>query len=135
MRPLCPWDSSGKNTGEDFHAFLQRIFPTKELNQPLLHLLHWQAGSLPLVPAGKPFEKWGFSKQEHWSALLYPPPGALPNPGTTSGLPHCRQILYCLSYQGSPRILEWVAYFSSRGSAQPRNQTGVSCIAGGPFTS
>ena len=26
------------------------------------------------------------------------------------GLPHCREILYHLSYQGSPRILEWVAY-------------------------
>ena len=29
------------------------------------------------------------------------------------------------------RILEWVAYPSSRGSSQPRNWTGVSCIAGG----
>ena len=26
--------------------------------------------------------------------------------------------------------LEWVAYPFSRGSSQPRNQTGVSCIAG-----
>ena len=33
------------------------------------------------------------------------------------GLPHCRQILYELSYKGSPRILEWVTYpFSSRSS-------------------
>ena len=31
------------------------------------------------------------------------------------GLPHCREILYHLSYQGSPRILEWVAYPFSRG--------------------
>ena len=29
------------------------------------------------------------------------------------------------------RILEWVAYPFSRGSSQPRNRTGVSCIAGG----
>ena len=43
--------------------------------------------------------------------------------------------LYKLSHKGSPRTLEWVAYpFSSR-SFQPRNQTGVSCIAGGFFTS
>ena len=27
----------------------------------------------------------------------------------TQTLPHCRQILYCLSHQGSPRLLEWVA--------------------------
>ena len=31
------------------------------------------------------------------------------------------------------RILEWVAYPFSRGSSQPRNQTRVSCIAGGFF--
>ena len=35
----------------------------------------------------------------------------------------------------SPRILEWVAYPFSRGSSQPRNQTGISCIAGRFFTS
>jgi len=33
------------------------------------------------------------------------------------------------------RILEWVAMPSSRGSSQPRNQTRVSCILGGFFTS
>ena len=33
------------------------------------------------------------------------------------------------------RILEWVAISSSRGSSQPRDQTQVSCIAGGFFTS
>ena len=32
------------------------------------------------------------------------------------------------------RILEWVAVPFSRGSSQPRNQTGVSCIAGRFFT-
>ena len=36
--------------------------------------------------------------------------------GLNPGLPHCRQILYHLSHQGSPRILEWVAYPFSRGS-------------------
>ena len=51
------------------------------------------------------------------------------------GLPHCRQILYHLSHQRSPGILEWVAYLFSRGSYRPRNQTRVSCIAGGFFTS
>ena len=33
------------------------------------------------------------------------------------------------------RILEWVAMPSSRASSQPRNQTGVSGIAGRFFTS
>ena len=33
------------------------------------------------------------------------------------------------------RILEWVAFPFFRGSSQPRDQTQVSCIAGGFFTS
>ena len=33
-----------------YHLLLQRIFPTQGLNLHLLRLLHWQAGSLPLVP-------------------------------------------------------------------------------------
>ena len=41
---------------------------------------------------------------------------------------------YHLSHQGSPIILEWVAYPFSRESSWPRNWTGVSCIAGRFFT-
>ena len=55
-------------------------------------------------------------------------------PHSVPGLPYCRQILYQLSHKGSPRILERVAYPSSSGSSQPRNRTGVSCIAGRFFT-
>ena len=47
-------DSPGKNTGVGCHAVLQGIFPIQESNLHLLSLLHWQAGSLPLVPPGKP---------------------------------------------------------------------------------
>ena len=61
--------------------------------------------------------------------------GIFPTPGSNPGLPHCKQILYHLSHQVSPRILEWVAYPFSKGTLQPRNQTGVSCIAGRFFTS
>ena len=60
--------------------------------------------------------------------------GIFPTEGLNSGLLHCRQILYHLSHQGSSRILEWVAYPFSSGSSPPRNQTGVSCIAGRFFT-
>ena len=34
---------------------LQSIFPTQGSNPCLLSLLHWQVGSLSLVPPGKPF--------------------------------------------------------------------------------
>ena len=57
-----------------------------------------------------------------------------PTQGLNLGLPHCKWIVYCLSHQGSPRILEWVAYSFSRGTFQTRNQTGVFCIAGRVFT-
>ena len=60
--------------------------------------------------------------------------GIFPTQGSNSGLPHCGQILNQLSHEGSPRILEWVAYPFSSGSFQPRNRTGVSCIAGIFFT-
>ena len=78
---------------------------------------------------------WEFSRQENWSGLPWPPPGDLPTQGSSPGLTHCRQILYHLGHQGSPRVLEWVAYPFSRGSSHARNQTGVSCIAEGFFTS
>ena len=53
-RLLCPWDFPGKNTGVSCHALLQGIFLAQGSNPYLLCLLHWQAGSLTLVPPGKP---------------------------------------------------------------------------------
>ena len=51
------------------------------------------------------------------------------------GLPHCRWILYHLSPQGRPWILQWVAYPFSRETSWPRHQTRVFCIEGRFFTS
>ena len=62
-------------------------------------------------------------------------PGIFPTQLLNPGFPHCRQILYCLSCQGSPRTLVWVGYPFLRGSSQAGNQTRVSCIARGFFTS
>ena len=50
---LVHGDSPGKNIGVGFRGFLQ-IFLTQGWNPCLLHLLHWQVGSLPLAPPGKP---------------------------------------------------------------------------------
>ena len=58
-------------------------------------------------------------------------PVFFPTQGLKPGLPHCRWILYQLSHQGSPWILEWIAYPFSRESSQSR----VSCLAGRLFTS
>ena len=48
-----------------------------------------------------------FSRQEYCSGLPFLSPGDLPDPEILTGgwnvdLLHCRQILYHLSYQGSP---------------------------------
>ena len=47
------------------------------------------------------------------------PQGFFPTQGSNPGLPPCRRILYCLSHQGSPRILQWVAYPFSRDLPDP----------------
>ena len=36
--------------------WVSRPFPTQGSKPPLLWLLHWQVGSLPLAPLGKPYE-------------------------------------------------------------------------------
>ena len=51
---LCPWDSPGKNTGVGCHCLFQGILGTVACKAPL---------------------SMGFSRQEYWSALPYPPPG------------------------------------------------------------
>ena len=61
--------------------------------------------------------------------------GIFPTQGSNPGLTHCRRMLYQLSHKESPRIPEWIAYSFSSGSSRPRNQTRVSCIADGFFTS
>ena len=85
-----------------------------------------QADSLPAEPQGKPKNTGvGGLSLLQW---------IFPTQGLNPGFPHCRQILYQLNHKGSPRILEWVAYLFASRSSQPRNQTGVFCIAGGFFT-
>ena len=80
----------------------------------LFHLLHWQAGSSPLVPPGKPCVLYVTSVMSDSTA-----------PGTVAF-----QAPLCIIHLQA-RILEWVAIFSSRGSSQPRDWTcifHVSCI-------
>ena len=44
-----------------------------------------------------------FSRQEYWKGLLFPSPGALPNPGITPGSPALQvDSFYRLSHLGSP---------------------------------
>ena len=52
----APWDFPYKNTGVSYRFILQGIFLTQGSSPALLYLLHWQEGSLPLVP---PLLSWG----------------------------------------------------------------------------
>ena len=44
------------------------------------------------------------SRQEYWSGSPFPSPGIFHTQGPNLGLLHCRQILSCLSHQGSPKL-------------------------------
>ena len=57
-------DSPGKNTGVGRHAL---DLPDPGSNPCLLCFLHWQAGSLPLVPPGKPI----FSFSRYWKMIFW----------------------------------------------------------------
>ena len=43
----------------------------------------------------------GFSRQEYWNGLPFPPPGDLPNPGIEPGSPALQADSLRLSYKGS----------------------------------
>ena len=53
------------------------------------------------------------ARKLEWVAISFS--RELPNPGIEPSLPHCKRILYHLSHQRSPRILQWIAYPFSRG--------------------
>ena len=107
----------------------------------------------------------GFSRQEYWSGLPCPSPGDLPDPEIKPGSPELKADSLPSEPTGKPlskhwkwkslscvwlfvhpmdytvhgilqaRILEWVAIPISRGSSWPKDQTQVSPIVGGFFTS
>ena len=62
----------------------------------------WPVGSQRPVGLQAPLSI-GFTRKEFWSVLPFSSSGDLPTQGLNPGLLHCRQILYCLSYQGSPK--------------------------------
>ena len=117
-------DPPGKNTGVGCHALLQEIFPTQGLN-PGLPNCTWIL--YQLSHKGKPLKNSSLhvesescsvmsdSLQPHGLHIPWNSPGQntgvgsfsllqgiFPTQGSTPGLPHCNQILYQLSHQGSP---------------------------------
>ena len=54
----------------------------------------------------------GFSRQELWSGLPFSSPGIFLTQGSNSGLLHCQQSLYPLSYQGIHYIHTFLIFFT-----------------------
>ena len=77
----------------------------------------------------------GFSRQEYQRGCHAFLQGNPPNPGIKPRSSALQVDSLPTEPPGSPGTLERGAYPSSSGSSQPRNRTGVSCIAGGFFTS
>ena len=62
---------------------------------------------------------WNSPGQNPGVGSLSLPQGIFPTQGWNPGLPHGRRILYQLSHQRSPRILEWVAIPSPENFPDP----------------
>ena len=114
-----PQNSPDQNTGVDSLSLLQGIFLTQGSNPGLLHCrqILYQLSHKKSPP----------SQQPHKIRTTFPSPGDLPNPGTEPMSPTLQADSLPAEPQGKPKNTG-VAYPFSRGSSQPRNQTGVSCI-------
>ena len=120
-----PWDSPGQNTGVGGLSLLQGIFPTQRLN-PIDCI------------AGGFFTSWATREAGVGSLSLlqriFPTQHSRLNQLSYQGSPKWKwKSLSCVWFFATPwtahgilqaRILEWVAFPFSRGSSQPRNQTG-----------
>ena len=116
---MTPWNSPrnspGQNTGVGSHSLLQEIFtdlPNSGIKPKSPTL---QEDSLPAEPPGKP-KNTGVGGL----SLLQ---GIFPTQESNWGLLHCRQILYQLSYQGSPHtyrcsLNNWLSLLFSRESPE-----------------
>ena len=108
-RLLCPWAFSRQEYLTVFPGP-----PPRESSQPRNQI---QVSHI----AGGFFTVWGTREaQECWSGKPIPSLQDRPYPGIKPGYPHCRQILYQRSYQGSPTSLasnvhKWGQRNSERG--------------------
>ena len=114
-RLLCRWL---ENIGVGCCALLQEIFPTQGWNPHLIHLLHWQAGSLPLVAPGL------------GSCIIRPPEGVEKNTrkaGGESGFPEIEE-------RGASEHLEKdTPVLNIRGDQSPKMNTSkksTKCVHG-----
>ena len=132
---ISAWDSCGERSGVvEAKKWVDSRFPERYHCWVFVVEVEAKVMSDSLQPHGL-YSPWNSPGQNTGVGSFSLLQGIFPTQGSSPGLPHCRWILYQLSHEGGPRILEWVAYsFSSRPS-QPRSWTRVSCTAGRYFKS
>ena len=121
--------------GSSIHGILQaRVLKWGAIAfSPMGCIVHWNSPGQN-TGVGSLIVHWNSPGQNTGVGSLSILQGTFPTQGSNLGLLHRGQILYQLSYKGSPRILEWAAHSFSSWSSQPRNWTWVSFIAGRLFT-
>ena len=82
------------------------------------------AQSCPTLRPHGLYGLWNSPGQSTGAGSLSLLQGIFPTQGSNPGFLHCRWILYGLSHQGSPRILEWLAYPFSRELPDPGIEPG-----------
>ena len=115
----CPTPAVFLTQGSNLRFFCigkQFLYYQCHLGSPKTQLKNVKVTSDSLQPHGL-YSSWNCTGQNSGVGSHFVLQGIFATQGLDPALPHCRQILYQLSQQGSPRILEWVAYpFSCRSS-------------------
>ena len=128
IRLLCPQNFPSKNTGVGCHFLIQGIFPTQGLKL-LLHLLHWQADSLPVEPLRKPPPSQFKAVQSLCRKSLQKcsttiPPSQEPSPPEVRSCFHqwqwfpCRVPRWCSSARGDSLTYCHLGPYSQSGSIE-----------------
>jgi len=73
----------------------------------LSHFSHVRLFATPCTVTHQTPLSMGFSRQEYWSGLPFPPPGGLPNPEIEPACPALQVDSSPLSHKGSPRCFVW----------------------------
>ena len=119
--------SQARIHGVGCHFLLQGIFPTQELNPCLLHLLHWQADSLSLMPPSQ--YQWKFCRATKLQFSLKQ--GEVMWLGSTYGtwqhnfwvmIIKRMHSLILFSFLSPARITLWRRELSHHSSREPQDQ-------------
>ena len=136
IRLLCPWDSSGKNTGVGCHFLLQcmKVKSESEVAQSCPTL----SDPMDCSPPGSSIHGV-FQAKEYRSGVPLPIIGHYSCCGLVSSDSFVTPMACSLPDSSvcgisQARTLEWVTISFPKGASQPRDQTHISSFEDGFFT-